>query len=131
MTNIELMKYWIESSDEDYEAMKVLYNSKKYSWSLFIGHLIIEKLLKGLYAKKNINSPHAPKIHNLILLSQRAELDVPQEIREKIKMINTFNINARYDDFKKEFYNKCTFEYTTEQIKNVEEVQQWLKEQLT
>ena len=28
MTNIEFMNYWLESSDEDYEAMKVLYSNK-------------------------------------------------------------------------------------------------------
>lgn len=29
MNNIELMNYWIESSNEDYNVMNVLYNSKK------------------------------------------------------------------------------------------------------
>ena len=52
-----------------------------------------------------------------------------KEIREKIQVINTFNISARYDDYKKSFANKCTNEYTAEQVKNIEEVQKWLKEQ--
>lgn len=42
MNNIDLMNYWIESSDEDYEAMKVLFNNHKNTWCLFIGHLVIE-----------------------------------------------------------------------------------------
>lgn len=130
MTNNELAKYWFESAEEDYSTMIVLYNSKKYTWSLFIGHLVIEKILKGIYASKNIENPVAPKIHNLILLSQKCELEVPSEIRDKIKVINTFNISARYDDYKNEFYNKCTHNYTTEQINNIEEVIKWLKKQL-
>ena len=85
--------------------------------------------MKGLYAKNNPENPIAPKIHNLILLSQKANLEVPKEIREKIQVINTFNISARYDDYKKSFANKCTNEYTAEQVKNIEEVQKWLKEQ--
>lgn len=32
-------------------------------------------------------------------------------------------------DYKKSFANKCTNEYTAEQVKNIEEVQEWLKEQ--
>lgn len=48
---------------------------------------------------------------------------------ENIIIINTFNISARYDDYKKSFANKCTNEYTAEQVKNIEEVQKWLKEQ--
>lgn len=95
----------------------------------FFGHLVIEKLLKGLYAKKNTNEPHAPKIHNLILLAQKVKLDVPDNIRQKIQVINTFNISRRYDDYKKSFENKCTDEYTLEQIKNIEEVREWLKHQ--
>ena len=129
MNNIDLMNYWFKSSDEDFETMKVLLENKKNTWCLFLGHLVIEKLLKGLYAKNNTESPIAPKIHNLILLSQKANLEVPTEIREKIQVINTFNISARYDDFKKTFAEKCTNNYTGEQVKNIEEVRKWLKEQ--
>ena len=129
MDSIDLTKYWFESADSDYETMKVLYNNKKNTWCLFIGHLVIEKILKGLYAKNNPNNPIAPKIHNLILLSKKANLEVPKEIREKIQTINTFNISARYDDYKKSFDAKCTDDYTKEQVKNIEEVQKWLKEQ--
>ena len=129
MNNIDLMKYWFESSDSDFDTMKVLFENHKNTWCLFIGHLVIEKLLKGLYAKNNPENPISPKIHNLILLSQQANLEVPNEIKEKIQVINTFNISARYDDYKKTFEEKCTNEYTTLQFKNIEEVQKWLKEQ--
>lgn len=94
-----------------------------------MGHLVIEKLLKGLYAKNNPDNPIAPKVHNLILLSQKAHLEVPTEIREKIQIINTFNISARYDDYKRSFDAKCTDDYTSKQVKNIKEVQKWLKEQ--
>lgn len=129
MNSTDLTKYWFESSDSDYETMKVLYNNKKNTWCLFIGHLVIEKLLKGLYARNNMETPIAPKIHNLILLSQKANLEVPAEIREKIQIINTFNISARYDDYKRSFDEKCTDQYTTQQVKNIEEVRKWLKKQ--
>ena len=129
MNNIDLVDFWFESSDKDFDVMQVLYENKKYSWCLFLGHLVIEKLLKGLYARNNPENPIAPKIHNLILLSQKANLDVPENIKKNIQVINTFNISARYDDYKKSFDEKCTEKYTAEQIKNIEEVQKWLKEQ--
>ena len=125
MNNIDLMNYWFNSSDDDFDTMKVLFENHKNTWCLFIGHLVIEKILKGLYAK----DPIAPKIHNLILLSQKINLNVPNEMKEKIQVINTFNISARYDDYKKSFEEKCTNEYTAKQIKNIEEVYKWLKEQ--
>ena len=129
MNSIDLMEYWFKSADEDYDTMLYMKAGKKNTWCLFMGHLVIEKLLKGLYAKNNPDDPIAPKIHNLILLSQKANLEVPTEIREKIQTINTFNISARYDDYKKSFDAKCTDNYTKEQVKNIEEVQKWLKEQ--
>lgn len=129
MKNTELVRYWFESSDNDYETMQILYKNKKNTWCLFIGHLVIEKLLKGIYARNNTENPIAPKIHNLILLSQKAKLIVPANIREKIQIINTFNISARYDDYKRSFDNKCTDNYTEMQVRNIEEVREWLKKQ--
>ena len=129
MNNIDLIKYWFKSADEDYDTMLYLKVGKKNTWCLFMGHLVIEKLLKGLYVKNNPNASMVPKIHNLILLSQKAKLKVPTEIREKIQTINTFNISARYDDYKRTFDEKCTDSYTSEQVKNIEEVRKWLKEQ--
>lgn len=129
MNSVDLAKYWLDSANSDYETMQVLYKNRRNTWCLFIGHLVIEKFLKGLYAKNNPENPIAPKVHNLILLSQKANLKVPNEIREKIQVINTFNISARYDDYKKSFEQKCTDIFTTEQVKNIEEVLKWLKEQ--
>ena len=129
MNNIDLMNYWLESSDKDYETMEVLYKNKQNSWCLFIGHIVIEKLLKALYARNNPYTPIAPKTHNLILLSQKAELEVTEELKKKIQEINTFNISARYDDYKKSFEEKCTDSYVAEQVKNIKEVRKWLIEQ--
>ena len=52
MNNIDLMNYWFDSADNDFDTMKVLLKNKKNTWCLFLGHLVIEKILKGLYAKK-------------------------------------------------------------------------------
>lgn len=130
MNNIDLMNYWIESSDEDYNVMKVLYGNKKNSWSLFLGHLVIEKLMKALYAKKNKGAPHAPKSHDLIYLADKMNLELSAEQTKLLNRVTKFNMTARYDDYKREFREKCTDEYTAEQIKNIEEVRKWLKEQL-
>ncbi len=129
MNYLDLMKFWLESSDNDYETMNVLYQNRKNTWCLFIGHLVIEKLLKGLYAKSNFENPIPPKTHNLILLAKKSNLNIPKEIREKIQVINTFNISARYDDYKKSFDKKCTDEYTKLQIQSIKEVREWLKKQ--
>ena len=129
MKKEELINFWFESAENDLDTMRLLYKNKKNTWSLFIGHLVVEKLLKGLIIRNNSDVLIVPKIHNLILLSQKAKLVVPNKIKEKIQGINTFNISARYDDYKKTFEEKCTDSYTKNQINNIEEVVKWLKEQ--
>ena len=130
MNNIDLMNYWIESLDRDYESMKKNYETKQYTWALFIGHLTIEKLLKALYAKVNKNNPYPPKIHNLVILAKKCNIELDDKKTTILMTCNSFNISARYEDYKNEFYKKCTEEYTYEQIKNIEEVRTWLKEML-
>ena len=48
-----LIRYWLESSDDDYGTMETMFRSKRYSWTLFVGHLMIEKLLKAYFVKVN------------------------------------------------------------------------------
>ena len=131
MDNKNLMEYWLNSSEEDYNVMKYLYKGKKNSYCLFFGHLVIEKLLKGLYAKNNEDNPYTIKSHNLLALAEKCGLELTDKQIEKLQIITQFNISARYDDYKETFNKKCTDEYTIEQIKNIEEVRIWLKKLLT
>lgn len=130
MNNIDLMNYWIESSEEDYNVMNVLHDSKKNSYCLFFGQMVIEKLLKALYAKNNKGVPHAPKTHDLLFLAEKMNLEITEKQANDLVEITKFNLNTRYDDYKREFYNKCTDEYTVEQIKKIEEVKLWLETML-
>ncbi len=127
MNDIDLMKFWVESSDEDYTVMNVLYSNHKNSYCLFFGHLVIEKLLKALYAKKNKNAPHAPRSHDLLYLAEKMDLKLTEKQEDLLDIITKFNISSRYDDYKREFYRKCTDEYTSMQLKNIEEIRIWLK----
>lgn len=48
MKKEDILDYWIASSDHDFNAMVHLFEKGDYTWSLFIGHLVIEKLLKAM-----------------------------------------------------------------------------------
>ena len=95
---------------------------------MFIGHLTIEKLLRAIYAKVNKDNPYPPKIHNLNILAEKCNIKMDERKAKILLTCNSFNISARCEDYKNEFYNRCTKEYTEEQIKNIEEVRTWLKE---
>lgn len=124
----KIVNHWIETSEHDFLTMMNLYRSKSYSWSLFLGHISTEKLLKALYVKTK--SEHAPFTHNLYRLAELLNLDISEEMADWLDEITSFNLNARYDDYKNEFFKICTKEYTMMWIKRIEKLQQWIKKML-
>ena len=125
MDKKNVVKYWIENADDDYDTMMAMFNSKRYTWALFLGHLMIEKLLKAIYV--NSKSEYPPFIHNLLRLAEKAELNLTEEVRNQLITITAFNINTRYDDYKMSFKKQCTPEFTVEWINNLKELRQWIK----
>jgi len=123
-----IIKHLVESSDDDFNTMLVLYNSKSYHWSLFIGHIVIEKLLKAIYVKEK--GEYAPFTHNLYRLAELSNLELSEEQADSLYRITTFNLNARYDDYKKEFYLMCTPQFTEEWINKIKLLRQWIKQML-
>ena len=127
MNNIDLMNYWIESADEDYNVMLDLKEKNRNTYCLFFGQMVIEKVLKALYAKNNKGAPYAPKTHDLLYLAEKLNLELTEEQEMTLNEITTFNLSTRYDDYKRAFYNKCTDKYTKEQINKVKEIKLWLE----
>lgn len=122
----KLIKYWIDSSDDDYDTMIDMFKSKRFSWSLFIGHLMIEKLLKAFYVYAKSDYP--PYIHNLLRLAEKANLKLDINQKEQLVTITAFNINTRYDDYKMSFKQRCTPDFTTEWIAKLKELRTWIKQ---
>lgn len=109
MSQNEAIKYWLESAVEDWEVAVKLMADKKYHHALFFVQLVIEKLIKAFHIKNNDDSPLY--VHNLVLLAQKAGLKLTDQEGEDLKEISTFNITARYDSYKRDFYNRATPEY--------------------
>lgn len=124
----KIINHWIETSDQDFNTMLDLYNSKSFGWSLFIGHISIEKLFKALYVRRL--KKHAPFTHNLYRLGELMDLEMSDEYADWLDEITSFNLNARYDDYKKEFYKLCTPEYTLNWIEKIKIIRKWIKEML-
>ncbi|MCF6270390.1 MAG: HEPN domain-containing protein [Melioribacteraceae bacterium] len=124
----KIITHWVENSTEDYKTMLTLFGARRYSWSLFVGHLVIEKLLKAYYVKTNNGYP--PFIHNLLRLAVASKILVSDELKLKLTTISAFNINARYDDYKNSFHKRCTPEFTSEWINKIKELRLWIIEQI-
>jgi len=75
MERDEIVRYWIESSDDDYRVMQSLLDNGHYVWVLFLSHLV-----------------------------------------------TTFNLRARYPDYKNRFQKKANRQFAESQISKVKEV---------
>ena len=125
LENIEkIVKYWRETSDKDYRTMQNLLKSGDFSWAMFLGHLVLEKLLKAHYVK-NLQK-HPIFTHDLLRLATKAGLEISEETEEWLDDISTFNINARYDNYKQDFYKLCTKEFAEIWSERIENLRQWL-----
>jgi HEPN domain-containing protein len=124
----EHIKYWIDSSDDDFKAMIHLLEKGDNTWSLFIGHIVLEKLLKAWYVKTNATTP--PFIHDLVRLAEKGGLILDDDQKDILDTISAFNIRGRYDDYKREFYKKCSHTFTKEWVSNIEEFRVWIKKKL-
>jgi HEPN domain-containing protein len=127
--NIEsIILHWRESSEENYATMQNLIKTREFAWSLFLGHLVIEKLLKALYVKNKHQHPIFS--HDLLRLANKISVELPNEYIEWLDEITTFNLNARYDSYKQSFNKLCTEEFSTEWIVKIEILRKWLISQL-
>ncbi|MBZ0177745.1 MAG: HEPN domain-containing protein [Melioribacteraceae bacterium] len=129
MTKEEHINYWLESAEHDLETSDTLFEADKYDWSLFIGHLVLEKLLKAVFVKNNENKI-PPKVHNLVRLAELSLIELDEERKVLLDKINDFNVEARYPEYKNELYKTCTKEFAEENRNHIKELYQWLKSQL-
>ena len=128
MKKDELVKYWVESSDNDFSTMNHLFEKKDYHWSLFIGHLVVEKLLKAYYVQNA--DAHPPRTHNLLRLAEKSELELSESRKDFLTTVTAFNLRARYDDYKMAFYKTCTLEFTEKWINEIKGFRKWIKKEL-
>jgi len=124
----KLVSFWIDSAEKDFKTMEDLYKTKNFSWALFMGHLVIEKLSKALYVSKMEEYP--PLIHDLRRIVEKAGVVVDNDKKVLLDSITRFNIRARYDDYKQSFYTLSTQEFTTEWIDKIKECKKWISSML-
>lgn len=128
MEKQKIIESWINSADDNYKSMVNMFNASEYIWSLFIGHLVIEKLLKAYYVK--VNGIDVPRTHDLLKLAIATGINVDESRKDDLQYITLFNIEARYDEYKRDLRVKCTKKFTEENIAKIKGLRLWLKEKL-
>jgi HEPN domain-containing protein len=120
--------YWLEGAEYDLGVAEAMFQTEKYPYALFMGHLALEKLLKALVVKTT--KSHSSYTHSLPLLAKKTGIIFPNSITIKLEEFMEFYFETRYPGERKFFYTKCTVEYTKEKMSEIKEVYQWLKNQL-
>lgn len=115
-----IIKYWQKVAEHDYKTMLWLFKGKRYSDALFFGHIVLEKILKGIIVESTKKQP--PQIHDLVRLKEIAKLELTEGQVNLLDQVNDFNIRARYPEFKLEFYKKCDKKYTEKYLNKIIEL---------
>ena len=120
--------YWLNSAEYDIDVARSLFQKKKYHYSLFFGHLALEKILKAIFVKKK--STHAPITHSLPNLAEKAEIEIDSEKLKKLAGFMEFYIEGRYPRDMEAVFKKCDKSFTKRKLKEVKEMFEWLKKKL-
>ncbi len=113
----KIVQYWTKTAEHDYETMLALFRIKRYSDSLFFGHIILEKILKAHVVKHT--KKQAPYIHDLVRLASIAKLELENDVLLFLNQVNDFNIRARYPEYKFQFYKTCTKKFADKHLKQI------------
>ena len=111
--------------NSDLDTAEILFQNSRYDWCLFIGHLVIEKILKAFYIRDVNEAP--PRIHNLLRLAEPTTLRLSDEQKQLLMDITRFNIETRYPDYKQSFQKLCTKEFAEDYFMKIKELHSWLK----
>jgi len=117
--------HWLNSSDESYRDMTALLEKKRWTASLYFGHLTLEKLLKAILAANNVQIIYT---HKLCLLADACGLVLSDEQREELDIITEFNTATRYASVKAAIYKRCTPAYTKAQIRIIKKWKKYMRE---
>jgi HEPN domain-containing protein len=93
---LKQIQYWKQGASEDWQVAEELIQRNRTRHGLFLAQLALEKVLKALVCY-HINDI-APKIHNLVRLSEMASLSLNQSQIDILAEMNAFNIEGRYPD---------------------------------
>ena len=113
--------FWRGSGEEDMAVARDRVHRNRTRHGLFFAHLGLEKALKAhiCRATKDI----APRLHNLIRLSELAELHPQPDYVDILAEMNSFNIEGRYPDT---LSLPLSQDEAIEYMKRDDEVFQWL-----
>ena len=119
-------KNWIDSSDYDFTTANHMLQTGRYIYVVFMCHLAIEKLLKGILHEVTGSLPS--KTHDLISLLKLADLQLPDHLSEFIGKINNASVVTRYPEDLSKILSAYPASVARDYFNKAREVLEWLKQ---
>ncbi len=120
--------YWKREAERNWETANYLKAGKQNLMALFLFHLTIEKLIKAHWVKDNIDN-FPPRTHDIQYLYNQTELNLPEHY-DFMAIVNNWNIDARYPDYRDKVYQLATDAYVVKQFEKVNSLRACLLENL-
>jgi HEPN domain-containing protein len=107
---------------------KRCFDSGRYIYAVFMSHMAMEKAIKAIFVHRLKEAP--PKSHDLIYLSNKMNLTVPDKYQILIDKLNDLSVPARYPDELDKLLNQYDKKRVGELLIETKEVLTWLTTQL-
>ncbi len=90
------VKNWLKSAEYDLETAVFMFKSKRFIYTIFFCHLVLEKILKAKIQQVSGKTP--PKTHDLLYLLRLSGLSPAKEISEFLSRISDLSVPTRYPE---------------------------------
>ena len=124
-----IVKNWAATSNYDLQTADAMYKAGRYLYVVFMCHLAIEKMLKALLALK-YPEDIPPKIHNLINLAQKAEIPLPEDLKDFFQRIDNVSVATRYPEDLRTLSKEFNQDTTKRILTDTKRMIKWLRQQL-
>jgi HEPN domain-containing protein len=119
------IEYWKAGALDDLETAKVLIEKNRLLHGLFFCHLVIEKIIKAHVVKQTKDI--APRSHNLIYLSERANLIFNEHDEIFLGILMKYQLQGRYPDYNPSIPERSKI---TDYLIQTENLLRWLEAKL-
>ncbi len=124
MEKDELIRFWLLSSDADFQAMETLFQRGHHLWTLMAARQLLEKLLKAFCVKEKEGD--LPEAASLLDLAEKGALELSEEHREVLVQIDSFDLREKSPQAQSRLYERATRRFTEYYFNRIAELRPWL-----
>ena len=122
ITKEQHIDFWMNTAEEDWTTVGVLFAMDRYLHCLFWAHLMLEKLAKAIWVKKHDGNEMPPAVNRIVQLLEESGVDLGQDKMEFLASFNEFQLSNQNPDFMNYVYKVCKSEFTSQELNKVQEV---------